>query len=640
MSNLKKQPKTTIDIDYSRDELLDPYAISILKDRYLIEGETSPQDAFARASLAFSDDIEHAQRLYDYVSKLWFMYATPVLANGGSKRGLPISCFLNYVADSRAAINDHYSENNTLASCGGGLGGYWGDLRTSGTKTSSGGESTGMVPFLKSVDSNTMAFRQGGTRRAAYAAYLDISHPEIVEFINIRKPTGGDVNRKCLNLHHGVNITNNFMQLVEKATTILNFNDSWELKDPHTGEVKQVVSAKELWQSILETRIQTGEPYIHFVDTSNAALPLAQKILGLKIHGSNLCSEIVLPTSEDRTAVCCLSSVNIEKYDEWEHNEQFISDLIRMLDNVLDAFIEMPNMKTEDANFIWKARNSAQRERSLGLGAMGFHAYLQSKMIPFESGAAKIINDRIFSAIKASAQMASYDIARVKGVAPDYLEAAKIMQRQGLTFLKTNMRRNMHLLAIAPNASSSIICGNTSASIEPFNGNAYSQKTENGTNIHKNKYLEALLDSKGLSVHEKAGVWSQVLQHQGSVQSLKCLTDEEKNVFKTAFEIDQSWIIKHAADRQKYIDQAQSVNLFFKNPVDINDVHVLHLDAWKKGLKTLYYSRSMKSNRIEDIGLKFDRKTIKEAKQEQFVQTKFKTVLPNGMEIDCVGCEG
>lgn len=632
--NLKLKIKPiTVKVDYERDKLLDPYAIEILRDRYMVDGESSPQDAFARASIAFADDPAHAQRLYDYASKLWFMFATPVLANGGTTRGLPISCFLNYVPDSRAGISDHYSENNMLSSHGGGLGGYWGALRTNKTKTSSGGESTGMIPFLKVVDSATLAFRQGGTRRAAYAAYLDVSHPEIIEFINMRKPTGGDVNRKCVNLHHGVNITDDFMQIIERCMTDPKADDKWELKDPHTGEVKEVVSAKELWTAILETRIGHGEPYIHFVDTSNRLMPHAQKVLGLKVNGSNLCSEIVLPTSADRTAVCCLSSVNLEKWDEWKETPM-VADLIRMLDNVIDAFVDMPNVKKDVADFMWRARNSAQRERSLGLGAMGFHAYLQSKGIAFESEEARTLNVRIFHYLRAEAQMASYKLAGEKGAAPDFVEANKVLHKQGLKPLpKFDVRRNVHLMAIAPNASSSILCGNTSASIEPFNANAYNQKTENGTNLHKNIYLDRLLDEKGLSEEDKATVWSNIIKNEGSVQKVKILSDEEKAVFKTAFEIDQSWIIIHAMDRQEFIDQAQSLNLFFKNPVDIQYVHMLHYTAWKKGLKTLYYARSLKSNRMEDIGLKFDRHTIKEAKQT-------KTVLANGMEIACVGCEG
>lgn len=606
-----------INIDYSRDNLLDKYAISILKDRYMIEGEESPQEAFARASIAFADDEAHAQRLYDYVSNLWFMYATPILANGGTKRGLPISCFLNYVDDSRNGILEHYKENGWLASSGGGLGGYWGSLRTSGAKTSSGGESTGMIPFLKVVDDITLAFRQGGTRRAAYAAYLDISHPEIIEFLNIRKATGGDVNRKCLNLHHGINVTDDFMGLIYRCATDPDFDcDDWPLIDPHNGNITEVVSAKSLWQSILELRIQTGEPYLHFVDRSNELLPEPQKRMGLKVHGSNLCSEIVLPTNTKRTAVCCLSSVNLAKYDEWKYSTM-VQDIIRMLDNVLTAFIEMPHIQNVAKEAMKKAVNSATRERSLGLGAMGFHAYLQSKMIPFESDKASEINKDMFNYIRKEAEMASIQLGVEKGYPSDF---------EGYDGVK---RRNMHLMAIAPNASSSIICGNTSPCIEPFSGNTYAQKTENGTNVVKNKYLAALMEAKGFSVAEKEKLWKNINSHNGSIQHLKEFTDEEKAVFKTAFEIDQTWVIQHASDRQEFIDQAQSVNLFFKNPVELNEVHNLHLSAWKSGLKTLYYCRSMKSNRTENIGLRFDRHQIKKS-----------TVMPDGSEISCVGCEG
>lgn len=625
-----------VKIDYSRDSLLDAYAVRILKERYMVDDEKSPQDAFARAAIAFSDDEAHAQRLYDYVSRLWFMFATPVLANGGTKRGLPISCFLSEVGDSRESILEHYTENGWLASSGGGIGTYWGNLRTNKSRTSTGGESTGMVPFMGVVDREVLAFRQAGTRRAAYAAYLDISHPEIVEFLGIRKPSGGDSNRKCLNLHNAVNIPDAFMD------RLLWEDDSWELKDPNSGKVTEVVSARSLWEQILTLRTETGEPYLHFIDTSNRHLPKAQKALGLKINTSNLCSEITLATSEERTAVCCLSSVNLEKWDEWK-DTQMVQDLIRMLDNVLDTFIRADNLKPSAKFAIRKAIYSAKRERSLGLGAMGFHSLLQSKMIPFESEEAHNLNEEIFAKIRARAEEATRELAKEKGPAPDFWMEDKQTGVDHYEPIYWDYKRNMHLLSVAPNASSSILCGNTSPSIEPYSAVSFSQKTENGTHAFKNKHFLALLESKGLSPTEITSVWRSVGQKQGSVQHLDILTDHEKAVFKTAFEIDQQWIINHAAVRQQYIDQAQSVNVFFKTPIDVSYLHHIHYDAWKRGLKTLYYLRSSVDSRTENIGEKIERHHLTEDKKDdtvEFKQTQFKTVTKSGFEIECVNCEG
>ena len=583
-------------IDYSRDELLTDFGKTTLKDRYLLPTEDSPQDGFLRAAKAFSDNDEMAERIYSYASKLWFMYSTPVLSNAGSKRGMPISCFLNYVGDSREGLTGHYTENAWLASVGGGIGGYWGHIRSDGTMTSGGSQSSGSIPFLHVVDSEILAFSQGKTRRGSYAAYMDISHPEIIEFIEMRKPSGGDIHRKCLNLHHGVNISNEFMQLIDNCIKEPTYDDSWNLIDPHTKKVVRTVSARELWQKILETRVATGEPYVSFIDTINDALPETQKKLGLEVHHSNLCTEITLPTSDNRTAVCCLSSVNLEKYDEWKNDTLFIPDLIRFLDNVLQYFID--NAPEE----LFRARFSANNERSLGLGAMGFHAYLQSKGIPFESVLAKSLNLKIFKTIKAQAIEESKRLAIKRGEAPD-------MEGTGM--------RNAHLLAIAPNASSSIICGTTSPSVEPYRANAYVQKTMSGSFLVKNKYLEKLLEKKGINNDE---TWTSILANRGSVLHLKELSDYEKDTFKTAIEINQQWVIEHAADRQQYICQGQSINVFVPADVNVKELHDIHMLAWKRKLKTLYYCRSEAIKRAELVSKKIER-----------------TIIP---EADCLSCEG
>ena len=566
-------------INYERDELLPDFSVRTLEDRYLLENETSPQQAFARAAKTFADDDDHAQRLYDYASQLWFMFSTPVLSNGGSSRGLPISCFLNYVGDSRGGIAGHYTENAWLSSVGGGIGGYWGDVRSVGSKTSRGSESTGVIPFLKVVDAEMLAFSQGVTRRGSYAAYLPIDHPEIEEFLDVRKPTGGDINRKSINLHHAVIISDKFMQTIANATNIEGFDDSWDLIDPHSGEVRKTVSAKVLWIKIIQNRVETGEPYIMFEDTINEALPEFQKALGLKVHQSNLCSEITLPTDDTRTAVCCLSSVNLEKFDEWSSSETFIPDLIRMLDNVIEYFIN--NAPDELA----RARFSASQERSLGLGAMGFHAYLQKRGIPFESAMAKSFNLRAFSHIKNEASRATRELAEERGECPDSKWAGGGV-------------RNAHLLAVAPNASSSIICGNTSPSIEPYRANAFTQKTKTGSALLKNPFLEKLLEEKGENTEE---VWKTIITNNGSVQHLDCLNDYEKDTFKTAVELDQRWVVEHAADRQEHICQAQSVNMFFPADVSKQELHNVHLMAWTKKLKTLYYLRSEALKRAEVV---------------------------------------
>ena len=587
-------------INYNRDNYLSEFSIKTLEDRYLIGDEKSPQEAFARAARCFSDNEAHAQRLYDYASKLWFMFSTPVLSNGGSARGMPISCFLNYVDDSREGITDHYTENAFLSSVGGGVGGCWSGVRSVGSKTSNGSESTGVIPFMKVVDAEMLAFSQGVTRRGSYAAYLDISHPEIEEFLDVRKPTGGDINRKSTNLHHGVVLSDRFMDIIERATRIPGFNDSWDLVDPHSGNVIKTVSAKTLWVKLIQNRVETGEPYIMFGDTVDESVPEFQQKLGLKVHQSNLCSEITLATDKDRTAVCCLSSVNLEEYDEWKDNDQFIPDLVRMLDNVLQYFID------HAPDQLHRAKYSAMRERSIGLGAMGFHAYLQRHNTPFESPMAKSRNMQMFSRIKSEAERATRELAKERGECPDG-------QGYGV--------RNAHLLAIAPNASSSIICGNTSPSIEPYRANAFTQKTKTGSSLLKNEYLEAVLQDLG---HDTDDVWKSIVTSNGSVQHLDFLDDWTKDVFKTAVEIDQRWVIELAADRQEFICQSQSLNVFFPANVSKQELHAMHIMAWKRGVKTLYYLRSEAYKRAETISDEVLRARI------------FESIDDDG----CLACEG
>ena len=584
-------------LDYSKDGLLDEFAKVTLQDRYMVGYEQSPQEAFARAAKAFADNDAHAQRLYDYVSNLWFMFATPVLSNGGTERGLPISCFLNYIDDSREGITEHYVENAFLSSFGGGIGGGWSAVRAQGTKTSKGSESTGVIPFIGVVDREMLAFSQGITRRGSYAAYLDISHPEIEEFLDVRKPTGGDSNRKSINLHHGVSISDSFMELIYRASKEAGIDDSWDLIDPHTHQVKKTVSAKALWVKLLQNRMETGEPYIMFSDAVDAELPEFQKKKGLKVGHSNLCSEITLATDEERTAVCCLSSVNLEYFDDWSQHPMFIPDLIRMLDNVITDFIEKAPEQLHKAVF------SAKRERSLGLGAMGFHAYLQKNNIPFESAQATGANLKMFSYIKEKAEEETKQLAVERGACPDD---------------DTCTVRNAHLLAIAPNASSSIICGNTSPSIEPFRANAFTQKTKSGSNLLKNKFLEKTLEGYDKNDDE---TWRTIVTNKGSVQHLDFLSDWEKNVFKTAVELNQSWLIDHAAHRQEYICQSQSLNLFFPPDIDKGSLHNIHMLAWARNLKTLYYLRSEAISRADVVSDLVKREIIFE-------------------QSDCLACEG
>lgn len=577
---------------------LTDFARETLQDRYLQHKDRTPEDAFRRACNAFSDDQEHADRMYHYVSNFWMTLATPTLSNAPYRihwgesfednfklecfertTGLPISCFLNYVPDSRDGLAEHYTENIWLASNGGGIGGYWGHVRSDGAKTSSGSVSTGSIPFMHVVDSQMLAFNQGKTRRGSYAAYMDIDHPEIIEFIEMRKPTGGDVNRKCLNLHHGINITDDFMTLVEEA---LNGSDpTWDLVDPNSGNVVSSVSVRLLWEKILSTRAATGEPYLHFIDTSNKGLPESQKARGLRVLQSNLCSEITLPTGDDRTAVCCLSSLNLENWDMWKDNTSFIPDLVRFLDNVLEYFIN-------HAQNMPKAVHSASQERSIGIGALGFHALLQRRQVPFEGALATSLNRQIFKRIKEEAVRGTKILAEERGESPDMVGTG---------------HRNAHLTSVAPNASSSIIA-NTSPSVEPWKSNAFTHKTLSGSHLVKNKRLEDLLETKGLNTEE---IWKGIIANGGSVQHLKELDDYERDVFKTADEIDQRWIIDHAGDRQHNICQAQSINLFIPYGMDIKDFSHLHVRAWKKGLKTLYYCRSAPTRRAENLNQKVER---------------------------------
>ena len=594
------QPYLGIHIDYDREEKLNTFSKQTITDRYLWEGETYAQQAFARASIFGATykghtDFNLGQRLYNYASNRWFSFSTPVLSNGGTSRGLPISCFLNYVPDSRDGLSAHYDENIWLASGGGGIGGFWGDVRSNGVDTANGSRSTGSIPFMHVVDSQMLAFNQGITRRGSYAAYINISHPEIEEFINMRKTTGGDLNRKCLNLHNAVNITNKFLEAVAA-------DEEWRLIDPKTNTAIKIVSARDLWFQIIQARVETGEPYMVNIDTCNDALPEEQKKLGLEIKQSNLCSEITLPTNEDRTAVCCLSSVNLEYFDTWSTNEDFIPDLVTMLDNVLDSFIT----SVEGKDGYSKAAYSAMRERSIGLGAMGFHSYLQQNNIAFESMWASSFNNKAFSFIKNRADITTRLLGDKRGEAPD-------MEGSG--------KRNAHLLAVAPNASSSIICGGTSPSIEPNRANVYTHKTLTGSFKVRNKYLERLLEELVPSENKREEVWKDIAAHEGSVQHLDILDDDQKEIFKTAPEINQIWIIEHAHQRQKYICQSQSVNLFFKPPSidatqETHDTYLQYLNdvhwAGMHKLKSLYYLRSDSARNTENVNIKIPRLNLEE----------------------------
>lgn len=591
-----------VTVDYSRDQLFDELGIKRLKESYMKEDEESPQERFAFVSSQFGSNPEHAQRLYDYSSRHWLSYSTPILSFGRSARGLPISCFLPYLHDSAEGLVDCLSEVNWLSMLGGGVGIGVG-IRSSDEK------SVGIMPHLKTYDASCLAYRQGRTRRGSYATYLDISHPDIVPFLEMRKPTG-DPNMRALNLHHGVNITDDFMNIIEQCMIDSNYDDTWELKDPHNGEVREKISARYLWQKIIENRMLTGEPYIHFIDTSNEAMPQSQKDLGLSIRQSNLCSEIILPTDKDRTAVCCLSSVNLEYYDSWSKNPQFLRDVAEMLDNVLQYFIDNAPAA------ISRAKYSAMRERSIGIGALGFHAYLQKNNLAWESAMAVSANNRMFTYISKKLNEVNLELGEERGVAPDANGTGK---------------RFCHMMAIAPNASSSIIMGNTSPSIEPYRANAYRQDTLSGSYLHKNKYLDELIteESKEKPTNWYEDTWSSIIANDGSVQHLTWLDDYKKDVFKTSMEIDQRWIVQHAADRQTYIDQAQSLNLFFRPDANLKYIHAVHFMAWKQKLKTLYYCRSEKIGKADKVAKRIEREAIKELDMKAIVEGDL-----------CLACEG
>jgi ribonucleoside-diphosphate reductase alpha chain len=592
-----------IKVDYSRDNLFDELGKIRLKESYMKDEEVSPQERFAFVSSKFGSNPEHAQRLYDYSSKHWLSYSTPILSFGRSKRGLPISCFLNYIEDTAEGLVDNLSETNWLSMLGGGVGIGFG-IRSADDK------STGVMPHLKMYDASSLAYRQGRTRRGSYAAYLDISHPDIINFLEMRKPTG-DQNMRTLNMHHGINIPDAFMQLIENCMIDPEADDSWDLVDPASNEIRETVSAKELWQRILEMRMMTGEPYLHFIDESNRKLPQWLKDKGLKVHQSNLCSEIILPTNEKRTAVCCLSSLNLEYYDEWKNNPAFLRDVAEMLDNVLQYFID------NAPSSIKRAKYSAMRERSIGIGALGWHAYLQKNNLPWESPMSIGRNKQIFAHVRGQLDAANKELGLERGEAPDAVGTGN---------------RFSHLMAIAPNASSSILMGNTSPSIEPYRANAYRQDTLSGSHLNKNRYLDKIIQNES-SAHKEGWadeVWSSIIANDGSVQHLDWMDDWTKDVFKTSMEIDQRWVVQHAADRQVFIDQAQSLNVFFRPDSHIKYIHAVHFQAWKQGLKTMYYCRSDKIAKADKVSKRIEREVIKEIDLHALT----------GDADTCLACEG
>lgn len=594
-----------IEIDLSRDFLFDELGIKRLKESYMMENEISPQERFAYVAAAFGSNKEHAQRLYEYSSKHWLSYATPILAFGRNKRGMPISCFLNRLDDTSEGLVNNLSETNWLSMFGGGVGIHVG-IRGSDEK------SVGVMPHLKTYDASSLAYKQGSTRRGSYAAYLDISHPDIIQFLEMRKPTG-DQNMRTLNLNHGINVPDKFMQIIEQCMIDPKFDDSWALIQPHNNRVVEVVSAKMLWMKILELRMQTGEPYLWFIDRANEGLPEYQKLAGLKNYGSNLCTEISLITSKERTAVCCLSSVNIEYYDEWKNDKLFLHDVLEMLDNVIQYFIE------NAPDTIGRAKFSAMRERSVGVGALGYHAYLQKNNIALEGAIAKSINMRIFKHIRTELDIANHSLAISRGSCPDAADYGIV-------------KRCSHVMAIAPNASSSIIMGNTSPSTEPYSANAYRQDTSSGAFVNKNKHLDKLLleKSKNESISWYDDVWASIISNDGSVSHLDWMDDYTKSVYKTAPEIDQRWIIEQAGDRQVFVDQAMSTNLFFRPDVNVKYLHAVHFQAWKQGLKSLYYVRSSKLRKSDKVGQKVVRKKIED-------EIDIQSLIENNT---CLACEG
>ncbi len=592
--------------DKSRDNLLTPFGKAVLQDRYLLNGEDY-QGLFARVAKHYADDESHANRLYDYISKLWFMPATPILSNGGTDRGMPISCFLNETTDSLHGIVDLWTENIWLASRGGGIGSYWGNIRSINERVRDNGKTSGIVPFIKVQDSMTLAISQGSLRRGSSAVYLPVDHPEIEEFIDIRRPTGGDTNRRSLNIHHGIVISDTFMQAVID-------DKDWDLISPRTKEVMNTIKARDLWVKILTTRIETGEPYLLFIDAVNRNIPEHHKKLGLHVKTSNLCSEITLPTGIDhlgneRTAVCCLSSLNLEYFNDWKDNSDFIPDVMRFLDNVLEDFI---NKAPEEMH---RAKYSAMRERSIGLGVMGFHSFLQDNNVPMESVMAKVWNNKLFQHIAKEVDRASSLIAEERGSCPDAEECG----------IKA---RFSNKTAIAPTASISIITGNASPGIEPYAANSFTQKTLTGSFTVRNKNLEKLLISKGFNNEQ---VWSSISTHEGSVRHLTFLTDHEKDVFKTAYEMDQRWLIELAADRTPYISQAQSLNVFLPGDVSKQYLHDVHFRAWKMGVKSLYYCRSTSIQRADKVSHAVEKVNNDHNKDEKTVD--------NNKYDECLACQ-
>lgn len=592
-----------IEVDYSRDELFDELGKLRLKESYMKDDEVSPQERFAFVSSKFGSNPEHAQRLYEYSSKHWLSYSTPILSFGRSKRGMPISCFLNYIEDTAEGLVDNLSETNWLSMLGGGVGIGFG-IRSADDK------STGVMPHLKMYDASSLAYRQGRTRRGSYAAYLSIDHPDIINFLEMRKPTG-DQNMRCLNMHHGINIPDKFMEIIEQCMLDPNYDDSWNLVDPASNEIRETVSAKELWQRILELRMTTGEPYLHFIDESNRKMPQWLKDKGLKINQSNLCSEIILPTDVKRTAVCCLSSLNLEYYDDWKSDPLFLRDVAEMLDNVLQYFID------HAPSTIKRAKYSALRERSIGIGALGWHAYLQRNNLPWESSISVGKNKQIFAHIRGQLDEANKKLGLERGEAPDAVGTGN---------------RFSHLMAIAPNASSSILMGNTSPSIEPYRANAYRQDTLSGSHLNKNRYLDKVVNDyvKANPKTDAQEIWSSIIANDGSVQHLDWMDDWTKDVFKTSMEIDQRWVVQHAADRQVYIDQAQSLNVFFRPDSNIKYIHAVHFQAWKQGLKTMYYCRSDKIAKADKVSKRIEREVIKEIDLHALT----------GDADTCLACEG
>jgi len=587
-----------IKIDRSRDELFDVLGMKRLKESYMKEDETSPQERYAYVSKHFGSNPEHAQRLYEYSSKHWLSFSTPILSYGRSKKSLPVSCFLVNLQDTAEGLVDTLSETNWLSMLGGGVGIGLG-IRSADDK------STGIMAHMKTYDASCLAYRQGKTRRGSYAMYLDISHPDIIPFIEMRKPTG-DPNQRCLNLHNAVNISDKFMHIIENCMKDPNYDDTWELIDPASKQVKETISARYLWQKLLELRMTTGEPYFMFPDTANESLPFWQKRDGLSIKQSNLCAEIFLRTSEERTAVCCLSSVNLNYFDVWRKDKLFLRDVAEMLDNVLEKFI-----KTAPKH-IKRAVYSAIQERSIGVGVLGFHSYLQEKMIPFEGIGAKAANDMIFKHIRKNLDKANEELANERGACPDAVGFANV--------------RFCNVMALAPTASTSIIMGNTSPSMEPMRANAYRQDTLSGAFLNKNMKLDKVLRTI-YKEEDLPEIWSSIISNDGSVQHLKELDEQTKEVFKTAIEIDQRWIIEHAADRQQYIDQGQSINLFFKPDVNIKYLHTVHFLAWKKKLKSLYYCRSESIGKVDKISQKIERQRLDEIDLKQVAEGE-----------DCLAC--